>query len=35
MKILHRARGWDGHPSLLLNSHAAEFIRAVLGYEQI
>lgn len=30
------ARGWSGFlPSLLLNSHVAEFIRAVLGYKEI
>ena len=29
------ARGWGGHPSLLLNSHVAEFILAILREEHI
>jgi len=32
---MRRARGWGGLPSLLLNSHIAEFILAVLGYVHI
>jgi hypothetical protein len=32
---MRRVREWDGLPSLLLNSHIAEFVCVVLGYEQI
>ena len=32
---MRRAREWGGLPSLLLNSHVAEFILAVLRNEQI